>query len=126
MTWYSVQPRDRIFSKDYGFLYFARYTEKNIIVKNISKNLNSKYSQKLLDHPKQSATDVLKTASKRVIQKSVEGTGDLIENIIADRITKFSKTSPQNNLETSEEEILRERHMSPEKRQKIINDLRLI
>ena len=28
MTWYSVQPRDRIFLKDYGFLYFARYTEK--------------------------------------------------------------------------------------------------
>ena len=50
----------------------------------------------------------------------------MIENKIADRITKFSKTSPQNNLETSEEEILRERHMSPEKRQKIINDLRLI
>ena len=30
---------------------------------NISKNLSSKYSQKLLDHAKQSATDALKTAS---------------------------------------------------------------
>ena len=28
---------------------------------NISKNLNGKYSQKLLDHVKKSATDVLKT-----------------------------------------------------------------
>ena len=34
----------------------------------MSKNLSSKYSQKLLDHAKQSATDALKTASKRAIQ----------------------------------------------------------
>ena len=39
------------------------------IVKNISKNLGSQYSQKLLDHAKQSATDALKTISKREIQK---------------------------------------------------------
>ena len=32
------------------------------IGKNISKNLSDKYSQKLLDHAKKSATDVLKTA----------------------------------------------------------------
>ena len=38
-----------------------------ILIKNISKNLNSKYSQKLLDHAKQSATDALKTASKSEI-----------------------------------------------------------
>ena len=37
--------------------------------KNISKDLSGKYSQKLLDHAKQSATDVLKTTLKRVIQK---------------------------------------------------------
>ena len=35
--------------------------------KNISKNLSSKYSQKLLHHAKQSATDALKTVSKRAI-----------------------------------------------------------
>ena len=29
--------------------------------KNISRNLNDKYSQKLLDHAKQSATDAFKT-----------------------------------------------------------------
>ena len=29
------------------------------MVQNISKNLSSKYSQNLLDYPKQSATDVL-------------------------------------------------------------------
>ena len=70
---------------------------KKRIGKIISKNLNCKYSQKFLDHPKQSATDALKTASKRVVQKTAEGTGDLIGNKIAGRITKFSKTSPQNN-----------------------------
>ena len=34
----------------------------------MSKNLISQYNQKLLDHAKQSATDALKTASKRAIQ----------------------------------------------------------
>ena len=38
------------------------------IGKYISKNLSSKYSQKLLDHAKQSTTDALKSTSKRTIQ----------------------------------------------------------
>ena len=42
------------------FLSFAKNMGKNID-KNISKKLNVKYSQKLLDHVKQSATDALKT-----------------------------------------------------------------
>ena len=37
------------------------------IGKNISKNLSGKYSQKLLDHAKQSAADALKITSKRAI-----------------------------------------------------------
>ena len=41
--------------------------------KNISKSLNSKYSQKLLDHAKQLATDAFKT-SKGVIQKTAKQT----------------------------------------------------
>ena len=64
MTRYSVQPRDRMFLKDYEFLSFARN-----MVKNTSKNLSSKYSQKLLDHAKQSATDALKTDSKKRFKK---------------------------------------------------------
>ena len=56
MTRYSVQPRDRIFVKNNGFLSFAKNTGKNIS-KNISKNLSGKYGQKLVDHAKQSATD---------------------------------------------------------------------
>ena len=52
MKRYLVQPRDRLFVKDYGFLSFAKNIGKNI-GKNISKNLSGKYSQKLLDHDKQ-------------------------------------------------------------------------
>ena len=37
--------------------------------KNISKNLSSKYSQKLLDHAKQSATDALKLLQKEQFKK---------------------------------------------------------
>ena len=76
--------------------------EKNI-GKNISQTSSGKYSlgmlyvrQKLLDHAKQSATDPLKTSSKRVIRKTAEATGDLIGNKIANRITKVSKNSQQN------------------------------
>ena len=54
--------------------------------KNISKDLSGRYSQKRLDHAKQSATDAFKIASKRVIQKTAEETGDLIGNKIANKI----------------------------------------
>ena len=98
MTRYSIQPRDRMFVKGYGFLSFAENMVTNIS-KNISKTLSGKYSQKIFDHAKKSATDMLKTSSKRVIQETAEATGDLIGNKIADvvaksyndRITKVSK-----------------------------------
>ena len=82
MMRYSVQPRGRTFVKGYEFLSFAKNMGKNI-GKNVSKNLSGIYSQKLLDHTKQTATDVLKTTSKRVIQKAAEATCDLIGNKIA-------------------------------------------
>ena len=59
------------------------------IVTNISKTLSSKYSQKHIDHAKQSATDALKTASRKSIQNIV--TGDLTENKIANKIKKPQK-----------------------------------
>ena len=48
---------------------FTKNTGKSI-GKNISKNLSGKYSKKPIDHAKQSATDALKTTSKRVIQNT--------------------------------------------------------
>ena len=59
----------------------------------------------------------LKTALRQAIQKTAETTG---------KIRRVSKTSPKNNSERNEEEILKERYMSPELRhKKIIYDLRL-
>ena len=55
----------------------------------------------------------------------MEATGDLIGNKIADKITRASKTSLKNNLKINEEELLREKYVSPDVRQKIIDVLRL-
>ena len=67
------------------------------IGKNVSKNLSSKYNQKLLDHAKQFETDALKTASRTPIQKTAEATGDLIGNKITDKIIKVARTSQKDN-----------------------------
>ena len=48
---------------------FAKNMGKNI-GKNISKNLSGKYSLKLFDHAKQSATEALQTISKRAVRRS--------------------------------------------------------
>ena len=69
-----------------------------------------------MDRAKQSATDVFKTG---------KATRDLSGNKIVNKITRSSKTSPQNSLETSEE-TLRENYISLEWKQKIINDLSLM
>ena len=75
---YSIEPRD---VKGYGFLSFA-------------KNLSNKYGQNPLDSAKKSTADAIKTALKRVIQKTAEATGDLISNKAADKITScFKKIS---------------------------------
>ena len=60
---YSIEPQNRIYVKRYGFLSFA---------KNMGKNLNNKYTQKLLGKAKKSTTDALKTALKRAIRKIAE------------------------------------------------------
>ena len=82
---YSIEPKDRIYVKGYGFLYFAKNMGRH--ANKVAKNLNNKYCQKLLDSAKTSTTDAIKTASKRSIQKTAEATGDLIVNKIADKIT---------------------------------------
>ena len=62
--------------------------------------------------------DTAKTASKRVVQKTAEATEDLIGNKIADKITSVGK-SKEKTIEA--EEI----YISPEKRQRLIDDLKL-
>ena len=86
---YSIEPRDIISLKGYGFLSCA---------KNMGKSLSNKYGQKRLDSATKSTTDAIKTASKRTIQKTAEATGDLIGNKIADKITSVLKKPFNNNI----------------------------
>ena len=107
---HSIEPKDRIYVKGYGFLSFA---------KKLGKNLSSKYGQKLLNSSKKSTTDAIESASKRAIQKIAEATADLSGNKIADKITSVSKkfsTRSKNNEANDESETPKERYISPEKK----------
>ena len=117
---YSIEPRDRIYVKGYGFLSFA---------KNIGKNLSNKYSQKIIDTTKKSATGVVKTASQWAIQKTAEATGDLVGNKIADKITSIWKKSTKNLPAIDKDTELstrKKRYISMKERQQIIDELRLV
>ena len=75
---YLTEPRFRKYVKGYGFLPFAR-------------KFGNKYSKKLMDIATKTGMDAAKTASKRVVQKTIETTGDLIGNKIADKIFSIGK-----------------------------------
>ena len=112
---YSLEPRDRVYVKGYGFLSFA-------------KNMD-KYGQKRLDTAKKCTTDAIKTVSKKAIQKTAEATGDLIGNKIADTVTSISNKLSNNDSNNNDDVELtthKKRYISPEERQQIINELRLI
>ena len=122
---YSIEPRERRYVKGYGFLSFARNLGTHSI--KVAKNLNNKYGQKLADSAKKSATDALKIAGKRAIQKKAEATGDLVGNTIANKITSISKkTANEPHSKDVSNEIPKERYISPQERQSIIDKLRLI
>ena len=113
---YSIEPRERIYVKGYGFLSFA---------KKMGKNLSNKYDQKLLDSAKKSKTDAIKTTAEAI--------GDLIGNKIADKIKSISnkksaKELPNNDERAADVEITphKRRYVSPEERQQIIDELRLV
>ena len=113
---YSIEPRDRAYVKGYGFMSFAR-------------SMSNKYGKKLVDTAKKSATDAIKTASKRAIQKTAESAGDLVGNEIADKIRSVPKKSTKKLLTIDEYVELtthKKRYISPEERQQIIDELRLI
>ena len=111
---YSIEPRDRVYVRGYGFMSFAR-------------SMSNKY-EKLADTAKKSATDAIKTASKRAIQKTAEATGDLVGNKIADKITSISKKKSDNNNDDDDVELTtpKKRYISTEARQQIIDELRLV
>ena len=113
---YSTELRDKIYVKGYGFLSFA---------KNMDQSLSNKYGQKLLDSSKKFTTDAIKT------QKTAEAASDLIGNKSADKITIVSKKStkelPNDKTEVDVEKTTPEkRYISPEERQQIIDELKLV
>ena len=55
----------------------------------------------------------------------MEAVGDLIRNKIVDEITRVSKTFPKSNSKTNDAETIREKYISPELRQKIIDNFRI-
>ena len=104
---YSTEPRFIKYVKGYGFLSFAR-------------KFGDIYVKKLMDTATKTGTDAAKTASERVVQKTAEATGDLIGNKIADKITSIVKPKEKDKTNKTEEI-----YIPPEKRQQIIDDLRL-
>ena len=104
---YSTEPRFRKYVKGYGFLSFAR-------------KFGDKYDKKLMDTATKTGMDAAKTASKRVVQKTAEATGYLIANKIADKIISIGKPKEKEKPKETEEI-----YILPEKRQQIIDDLRL-
>ena len=71
----------------------------------------------------------LKMFQKDSFRKTKEATGDLIGYKIANKVTKVSKNSQQNTSETvtneHDKKIPKERYVSPEESQEIIDELKL-
>ena len=104
---YSIEPRDRVYVKGYVFMSFAR-------------SMSNKYEKKLVDTVNKSATDAIKIASKRAIQKTAEATGDLVGNKIADKLTSVSKKSTK-KLPTIDEDVELTTHKKRHYHQKTTN-----
>ena len=104
---YSTEPRFTKYVKGYCFLSFA-------------KKVGNKYCKKLMDTATKTGIDAAETASKRVAQKTAEASGDLIGYKIADKITSIGKPKEKDKTKKMEEI-----YMPPEKRQQIIDGLRL-
>ena len=73
-----------------------------------------------MDTATKTGIDAAKVASKRVVQKTAEATGDLIRNKIADKFNSLAKTKSKEK-EDEKQEI----YIPPEKKEQIIDDLRL-
>ena len=85
---YSTEPKYKKYIEGYGFLSFAR-------------KFGDKYGKKLIDTATKTGIDAAKTASKGVVQKTAEATGDLIRNEIADKITSIGKTKSKEKEKTN-------------------------
>ena len=118
---YSLEPHYRRYVQGQGFMSFARnignkYGRK-IFDKSlgVGKSMKKKYGKKILDNS---------LSAGKVLTKSAEATGDLIGNIIADRITKSTRNKAQKEDDRIMEET-QEIIIPPEKREQVIKDLKL-
>ena len=57
-----------------------------------ARRFGDKYCNKLMDNATKAGIDTAETASKRIVQKTAEATGDLMGNKIADKITSVEKS----------------------------------
>ena len=73
-----------------------------------------------MDNATKTGIDAAKISLKKVVQKPAKATGDLIGNKIADKITSVGK-SKKDDKKKKVEDI----YIPPEKRQQIIEDLKL-
>ena len=96
---YSTEPRFRKYVECYSFLSFAR-------------KFGDKYGKTLMDTATKTRIDAAKIRRK--------ATGDLIGNKIADEITSIGKPNEKEKNKRN-----RRNYIPTEKRQQIINDLRL-
>ena len=85
-----------------------------------ARKFSDKYGKKLMDTATKTGIDAAKIASKRLVQKTAEATGDLIGNEIADKITSVGKSK-----EKGETKKVEKIYIPPEKRQQITDDVRL-
>ena len=83
---YLLEPKYRKYVQGYGFLSFAG-------------KFGDEYCKKLMDTATKTGIDAAKTAPKRVVQKTAEATGDLIENKITDKITSLGKSKNKQKKE---------------------------
>ena len=127
---YRADNKIRRYVKDYGFMSFV-------------KNLGSKYSKKIIDYGisaskrikdsaskfnqnrhgrtlKKEGSKFLKISGQKVLEKAAPAVGDYVGSKIADKITSSLRVS-ENQEPQEEEEII----IPPDKRQQILNDLRL-
>ena len=113
------------FARNFGNKYGKKLMNTAI---ETGTNFNSKYGKKLRYAAIKTGKDFAMIAGKKkIVHKSAETTGDLIGNKIADKITSASKKSHNEEIQSNEvnNEIPRERYISPKERQKIIDELKL-
>ena len=91
----SIEPRERRYVKGYGFMSFAR-------------NFSDKYSKSLMDIGIDVSKTFAKTAGKKIRKETA----------------KIRSASKKSHDEVNNE-ILKERYISPKDRQKFIDELKL-